>query len=138
MAILWFSRNNGRHSRSRAGLRRFPPGFWIPGCWQMESLGDFRDTRSTSVERRIEPASMSFLRKPMPGLIHHSDRGSQYAGQVIRAQLEEYGLVCPISRKGNVPGQHHDRERLQQPEDWGAWPLARIRFLHAGHSPDKR
>jgi putative transposase len=42
-----------------------------------------------------------FRRKPAPGLIHHSDRGSQYASGVFQARLAEYGMVCSMSRKGN-------------------------------------
>lgn len=42
-----------------------------------------------------------FRRKPAPGLIHHSDRGSQSASQVFQDQLTEDGMVCSMSRKGN-------------------------------------
>lgn len=42
-----------------------------------------------------------FRRKPAPGLIHHSDRGSQYASQMFQDKLTEYGMVCSMSRKGN-------------------------------------
>ena len=42
-----------------------------------------------------------FRRKPAPGLIHHSDRGSQYASHAFQARLKEYGMVCSMSRKGN-------------------------------------
>lgn len=42
-----------------------------------------------------------FRRRPQPGLIHHSDRGSQYASQVFQDRLAEYGMVCSMSRKGN-------------------------------------
>ncbi len=41
------------------------------------------------------------LRKPPPGLIHHSDRGSQYASIEYRDLLDEHGFVCSMSRKGN-------------------------------------
>ena len=42
-----------------------------------------------------------FRRKPAPGLIHHSDRGSQYASHEFQAKLAAYGMVCSMSRKGN-------------------------------------
>ena len=42
-----------------------------------------------------------FRRKPAPGLIHHSDRGSQYASHAFQARLQKYGMVCSMSRKGN-------------------------------------
>ena len=35
------------------------------------------------------------------GTIVHSDRGSQYCSNEYRKKLEEYGLVCSMSRKGN-------------------------------------
>ena len=42
-----------------------------------------------------------FRRRPAPGLLHHSDRGSQYASQVFQDQLKGYGMTCSMSRKGN-------------------------------------
>lgn len=42
-----------------------------------------------------------FRRKPAPGLMHHSDRGSQYASGVLQDKLVEYGMTCSMSRKGN-------------------------------------
>ena len=42
-----------------------------------------------------------FRRKPAPGLMHHSDRGSQYASHCFQDKLTEYGMVCSMSRKGN-------------------------------------
>ena len=42
-----------------------------------------------------------FRKKPTTGLIHHSDRGSQYASQAYQSKLQEYGIVCSMSRKGN-------------------------------------
>lgn len=41
------------------------------------------------------------LRKPPPGLIHHSDRGSQYASHAYQKLLRQYGMVPSMSRKGN-------------------------------------
>lgn len=42
-----------------------------------------------------------FRRKPAKGVMHHSDRGSQYASQVFQDKLKEYGMRCSMSRKGN-------------------------------------
>lgn len=42
-----------------------------------------------------------FRRRPAPGVIHHSDRGSQYASGAFQAQLHDYGMQCSMSRKGN-------------------------------------
>jgi putative transposase len=38
---------------------------------------------------------------PKSGLIHHSDRGSQYASAEYREKLTEYGMIPSMSRKGN-------------------------------------
>jgi putative transposase len=40
-------------------------------------------------------------RKALPGLLHHSDRGSQYACHEYQKQLKQYGMVASMSRKGN-------------------------------------
>jgi transposase InsO family protein len=40
-------------------------------------------------------------RQPSPGLVHHSDRGAQYASMDYRAQLAAHGITCSMSRKGN-------------------------------------
>jgi transposase InsO family protein len=40
-------------------------------------------------------------RQPAPGLLFHSDRGSQYASQLHQQLLKEHGLVCSMSRRGD-------------------------------------
>jgi len=40
-------------------------------------------------------------KRPAKGLIHHSDRGSQYCSQEYRNILERFGLTASMSRKGN-------------------------------------
>lgn len=42
-----------------------------------------------------------FRKKPTEGLMHHSDRGSQYASHAFQGKLKEYGMICSMSRKGN-------------------------------------
>ena len=42
-----------------------------------------------------------FRRKPQPGMLFHSDRGSQYASHVMQARLAGYGMISSMSRKGN-------------------------------------
>ncbi len=42
-----------------------------------------------------------FRRKPAPGLLHHSDRGSQYASYNYQEQLEQFKMIPSMSRKGN-------------------------------------
>jgi transposase InsO family protein len=38
------------------------------------------------------------LRCPAPGLIHHSDRGAQYASTAYQALLRQYGMTSSMSR----------------------------------------
>lgn len=38
---------------------------------------------------------------PPRGLVHHSDRGAQYASEPYRAVLEQHGIVQSMSRRGN-------------------------------------
>lgn len=40
-------------------------------------------------------------RRPGAGLVHHSDRGCQYAGGAHRALLEAHGIECSMSRRGD-------------------------------------
>jgi transposase InsO family protein len=41
------------------------------------------------------------LREPLPGLVHHSDRGVQYASEEYAAVLEKHGLIPSMSRPAN-------------------------------------
>jgi putative transposase len=40
-------------------------------------------------------------RSPGKGLLHHSDRGSQYASADYQKILKEHDIICSMSRKGN-------------------------------------
>jgi putative transposase len=40
-------------------------------------------------------------RRPARGLIHHSDRGIEYACDEFQTLLDDHGLVCSMSRKGD-------------------------------------
>ncbi|WP_448216494.1 IS3 family transposase [Endozoicomonas sp. 2B-B] len=55
-----------------------------------------------TTELPLEALRMAYWgRKPGDGVMHHSDRGSQYASLEYQNQLREYGMVCSMSRKGN-------------------------------------
>lgn len=51
----------------------------------------------------VEAALLNALtgRAPASRLVHHSDRGSQYASTSYRALLENYGIECSMSGAGN-------------------------------------
>jgi len=63
-----------------------------------------RDSTSGNCdEKLIETALEQALarRRPQIGLLHHSDRGSQYTSQAYQACLEQSGIHASMSRKGN-------------------------------------
>ncbi len=60
------------------------------------SMSDHVDTQL--VTRALEMALGR--RQPAAGLIHHSDRGSQYACHAYRGLLAEHGIECSLSGKG--------------------------------------
>lgn len=50
----------------------------------------------------VQALQMAYWRKkPKSGLLHHSDRGSQYASNEYREQLKKMGMQQSMSRKGN-------------------------------------
>ncbi len=40
-------------------------------------------------------------RRPKRGLIHHSDRGVQYASELYQRRLRQHGIVCSMSKRGD-------------------------------------
>jgi len=40
-------------------------------------------------------------RRPKTGLLHHSDRGSQYTSRAYQSCLEQSKIIASMSRKGN-------------------------------------
>ncbi|MET0637844.1 MAG: IS3 family transposase [Chitinophagaceae bacterium] len=59
---------------------------------------------STSLKTNLIMMALSAAirnRKPGEGLIHHSDRGVQYASEMFQEALRKAGMICSVSRKGN-------------------------------------
>jgi transposase InsO family protein len=61
-----------------------------------------------ALERTLEAAltgqalRMALVRRrPAPGLVHHSDRGVQYASRDYTQLLQDHGIQISMSRKGN-------------------------------------
>ena len=63
--------------------------------------------RQSIVSIKSEDLSMQSLfraesaKKPEPGVIHHSDRGSQYCSHEYGKILNQFGMKTSMSRKGN-------------------------------------
>ena len=73
-------------------------GSEYPFCWKnsKEVL-----TTAMGMGAGCQGLSGTIPRKPAPGLIHHSDRGIQYACNEYRRLLRGHGMVSSMSRSGN-------------------------------------
>jgi putative transposase len=59
---------------------------------------------SRSLSSRFTVAALKMAiaeRQPPPGLVHHSDRGVQYAGREYALLLEKHHMLASMSRPGN-------------------------------------
>jgi putative transposase len=57
-----------------------------------------------TLERTLPLAALALAlaqRQPAAGLVHHSDRGSQYACGHYQAELATHGVACSMSRAGD-------------------------------------
>jgi putative transposase len=65
------------------------------------AVGWAMDSRITD-DLTLDALEMALARRrPPPGLLHHSDRGSQYASRDYQRVLVQHGIVCSMSRRGN-------------------------------------
>ena len=62
--------------------------------WQMSDRMK-RGLAMDALQRAID------IRRPPPGLIHHSDRGSQYCSDDYRRMLRNNGFIASMSGRGN-------------------------------------
>ena len=56
------------------------------------------------IDRRLVLGALDMaltVREPTEDLLHHSDRGSQYASEDYRKRLKAAGIACSMSRKGD-------------------------------------
>lgn len=59
---------------------------------------------SDNIDSKLVQSAMKMAilhREPDKGLIHHSDRGVQYAAQDFQDLLDDNKIICSMSRKGN-------------------------------------
>ena len=65
---------------------------------------------------------------PPPGLIHHSDRGSQYCAYDYRKLVEQFGMQASMSRKGNC----YDNAPMES-----FWGSLKNELVHHYHYPTR-
>lgn len=59
-------------------------------------------SENMKAESTAKALSMAInYRQPEAGLIHHSDRGVQYASKEYQSLLKQHGIIASMSRKGN-------------------------------------
>ena len=59
---------------------------------------------SQTIDHQLTLAALRLAietRSPLPGLVHHSDRGVQYAARFYMALLQAHGIIPSMSRPGN-------------------------------------
>jgi len=85
----------------------------------------------------LQALNRALTRRRYPrGVIHHSDRGIQYACREYRQQLERCGLVASMSRKGNCYDNAAmeafwstlKREALEESANWSKDHVRRVIF----------
>jgi putative transposase len=84
---------------------------WTPDGWlYLAVLLDLYSRRviswalSTEITQDLSLAALDravFERNPGAGLLHHTDRGSQYTSNDYRQRLKDSGLIASMSRKGD-------------------------------------
>ena len=70
---------------------------------------------STRITRHLvmQALTMALTRRELgPELMHHSDKGSQYASYDFRDLLDEHGIVCSMSGTGNAYDNVSTAERF--------------------------
>jgi len=68
-------------------------------------------------------------RKPRKGLLHHSDRGSQYCSHEYQGLLRQFGLKSSMSRKGNC----FDNAPMES-----FWGILKQELIHHRHYRSRR
>lgn len=66
-----------------------------------ELVGHAIDARMTTALTARALRNAVTIKRPAPGLIHHSDRGAQYCARDYRSLLQRFGMKASMSRKGN-------------------------------------
>jgi transposase InsO family protein len=84
------------------------------------SMADHMETQlvSDALEMAIR------RRRPCAGLVHHSDRGVQYASDAYRGRLEQHGIRISMSRRGDC----YDNAAMES-----FWSTLKTELVHIEH-----
>ena len=67
-----------------------------PGGWLVDERSD------DCAARHRRPGDGDLATGQTDALLHHSDRGSQYTSEQFQRLMADHGVVCSMSRSGNV------------------------------------
>jgi putative transposase len=67
-----------------------------------EIVGYAMDGRMTTHLVQNAPKKALQFRQPVPGCIHHSDRGSQYCAADYRKDVKKAGMIASMSERETV------------------------------------
>jgi transposase InsO family protein len=73
----------------------------IKDLYHGEIVGYAQGNRMTTDLVRRALVQAVAAKRPAPGLIHHSDRGSQYCSHDYQGLVKQFGMQPSMSRKGN-------------------------------------
>jgi len=102
----------------------------ILDAWSRRAIGY---AISRSIDVRLTLAALNAAiesRKPQPGCIHHSDRGSQYAAQAYRGALLRCGFVGSMGRSGNPYDNAKAESFIKTLKVEAVYPMAYETFDH--------
>jgi putative transposase len=93
--------------------------------WAVSAVND-RHLAMKALEAAIK------RRCPAAGLLHHTDQGSPYASEDYQRVLNEHGITCSMSRRGNA----HDNAAM---ESWNSTLKAELgeRFQSCAEAKDQ-
>lgn len=73
----------------------------IKDLFTCEVVGHAMDARMTTELVGGALRKALTIKRPAPGLLHHSDRGAQYGAHDYQAWLKHFGVRASMSRRGN-------------------------------------
>jgi len=126
-AVVWFRRFGKNLGKVENFRKRF--GNLLRQSWTftVRQILGWSIWESLAADGALQPLSRALIKRgPPTGVIHHSDRGVQYACGEYRRQLQQQGLRASMSPKGNCYDNAAmeafwstlKREALDQSDQW--------------------
>jgi transposase InsO family protein len=74
----------------------------LAGRFQIKSAWRLASATIVEMEARLQLQTLRGFHSKPDALLHHSDRGSQYTSEQFQRLMADHGVVCSMSRSGNV------------------------------------